>query len=86
MDYMYPNDAGTSEKRADGKTSSGLPQDGKAYKLIKLNYDIVIVVRISDPELLPLPVLTTCTRSMIQHQWARGNQFLVGKNVVKRYP
>ena len=58
MEYMYPNDAATNKKRADEKTSSGIPQDGKAYKLIKLNYDIVIIVRIADPELLPLRVLT----------------------------
>jgi uncharacterized protein YegL len=41
---MWSNDV---EKQADEKTSHegiGISQDGKAYKLIKLNYDIVIVV------------------------------------------
>jgi hypothetical protein len=70
MEYMSSNDV---EKRADEKTSHegiGISQDGKAYKLIKLNYDIVIVVRTVDPQIaaLSLLVLTKQTRSMIQHQ------------------
>lgn len=64
MEYMYPNNAGTTEK----KTGSGVDQDGKAYKLIKLNYDIVIIVRPVDPGLLPWPLLTKYTRSMILRQ------------------
>jgi len=50
MDYKHDNDISSgSKKRADEQPSasgesSGVSQDGKAYKLIKFNYDIVIIV------------------------------------------
>ena len=49
MDYMYSD---SSEQQAVGSSSkgTGVSQDGKAYKLIKLNYDIVIVVCTVDPK------------------------------------
>lgn len=53
MDYKYENEIG-SKKRVDDQpstsgASSGVDQDGKAYKLIKFNYDIVIIVRTAGP-------------------------------------
>ena len=66
MEHMYPNIADTSEKKTP--SGSGVDQDGKAYKLIKLNYDIVIIVRTVDPGLLPRPLLTKYARSMIPRQ------------------
>jgi hypothetical protein len=45
MDYNMDS---KDNKRADAQVSaetSGVSQDGKAYKLINLNYDIVIIVR-----------------------------------------
>jgi len=58
MDYFNSNDAG--KKQADGQTApegTGVSHDGKAYKLIKLNYNIVIIVRTTPKLLLPPPVL-----------------------------
>lgn len=55
MDYKHDNDISSgSKKRADEQPSasgegSGVSQDGKAYKLIKFNYDIVIIVRTAGP-------------------------------------
>lgn len=57
MDYLHDNDNDFgSKKRADKQPSaegSGVSQDGKAYKLIKFNYDIVIIVRTADHILGP---------------------------------
>jgi len=55
MDYMLSDDR---KKQADEQTASGnkISQDGKAYKLIKLNYDIVVVVDDSTSMQLGSPV------------------------------
>ena len=49
MNYLHDSDNDfNSKKRADKQPAaegSGVSQDGKAFKLIKLNYDIVIIVR-----------------------------------------
>ncbi len=90
MDYLHDNDF-DGKKRAGEQPSaegSGVSQDGKAYKLIKMNYDIVIIVRTADPIL----GLSACfdkihlSRSMTQHQCNWESLYLAGGNAAKRYP
>lgn len=53
MDYKHDNDTGSKKRADDQPSASGessmVSQDGKAYKLIKFNYDIVIIVRTAGP-------------------------------------